>query len=218
MTLYAVERDLSRISFEDFRAAQEKVITLCGRLRRQGKRIRFISSVVDPAQARELCLFGAEGAELVSQVNEACGFAYTRVFPVLDQTPGYVHREMSRRRPWLFRASRAAPPGGEAGREGQEDPIAADAEAIGRWLAQGERLLGRCLRAIRRQHRAEARVRELERDNELLREEMARLGRDMQAMADDREEVLSALRSLAGRVTDATARILRTVRSGGTWG
>ena len=65
MALYVVERDLSDVAPERFRLDQRDIASACIRLKAQGKRIRYISSVVVPGECRGLDLFGAESSDVV---------------------------------------------------------------------------------------------------------------------------------------------------------
>ena len=63
MPLFAVERDLSQVSPEHFRSNLPGLVAACVRLQSVGKKVRYISTAVFPAEARGLCLFGAEELE-----------------------------------------------------------------------------------------------------------------------------------------------------------
>jgi len=87
MPLFAVERDLSQVPPERFRADLAGLVTACNRLQSAGKKVRYISSAVFPAEARGLCLFGAEEPQWVREVNDEARLPFSRIFAVLDLTP-----------------------------------------------------------------------------------------------------------------------------------
>lgn len=210
MALYGVEQDLSRMTVEQYRRIQERLIAECATLRSQGRRIRFISSVLDPGATRGLCLFGAESRELVKQVNEASGLPSARIFQVLDLTPSHIHREMmSRGRP------RPARPGAAlSGARG--DPPSGGPDALrgemSRWITEGQRLVAECLEIMRGKEQLEGRVEALEQDNERLREEVDRFQQDMQLMLAERDELLAAFHALTRRVSESVEQIIQRLR------
>lgn len=209
MALYGVEQDLSRMTLEEYRRAQERMIAECAMLRSQGGRVRFISSVVDPGATRGLCLFGAESRELVKQVNEASGLPSPRIFQVLDLTPSQIPREMSRGRPRPGRPGAAL--SGARGDLPSGGPDTLRGE-IWHWVTEGRRLVAECLEIMRRKEQLEGRVEALEQDNERLREEVDRLQQDMHILIAEREELLAAFHTLAGRASESVAQIIQRLR------
>lgn len=209
MALYAVEQDLSRMTVEQYRRAQEWLMAECAMLRRQGGRIRFISSVLDPAAARGLCLFGAESRELVKQVNEASGLPSPRIFQVLDFTPSHIHREMPRGRPRPARPGVALSGVGGDPPSGGPDMLRGE---IWHWITEGRRLVAECLETMRRKEQFEGRIEALEQDNERLREEVDRLQQDTQILIAERDELLAAFHALAGRVSESLGQIIQRLQ------
>jgi hypothetical protein len=200
VALYAVEHELSRVSVERYCQVRDRLIAECAALRGQGRRVRFISSVLDPSAARAVSLFGSEGRELVEQVNKSGDLPAARIFEVLDLTPGYVRRDMSR--------GRRRPDRGEAG--GDPSASVADRRAeIRQWMTTGTRLVEGCVEAMRRKEQLEGRVETLEQDNERLRAEVDRLQQDTQILIAEREELIASFHALADRVREALGSILR---------
>src|SRR5260370_21904403 len=137
MALFAVERDLSRIPPERFRTELKGLVSACGRWKGAGRQVRYISSGVFPAEARGLCLFGAEQPQWIHEANEAAGLPYSRMFAVLDLTPSGVRRELScGRRPGDGGIDRAAVSKG--GTPGLASPVS---EELARSSAEGRQLL-----------------------------------------------------------------------------
>jgi glutamate 5-kinase len=97
MPLFAVERDLSQMPPERFRTELKSLVSACARLKGAGKQVRYISSAVFPAEARGLCLFGAEQPQWIHEANAAAGLPYSRIFAVLDLTPSGVRRDLASR-------------------------------------------------------------------------------------------------------------------------
>lgn len=204
MPLFAVERDLSHVPPERFRTELKGLVSACARLKGMGKRVRYISSAVFPAEARGLCLFGAEQPQWIREANEAAGLPYSRIFAVLDLTPTGVRRDLScGRRPAEATTGRARErKGGTAGPAGQ-----VSAEIV-RWSDEGRQLLqtlGGWLEEAGAIHdEAEA----LERERATLAEEVRRLGQDNDALRAQRDELQEALQTIASQMTRTADEIL----------
>ena len=87
MAVYMVERDLPGITLEQRGGAQKAAIETSQRFTMAGQPVRYIRSTYVPGEARCLCLFEAENAQRVRDVNEAAQIPYTRVVEALDLTP-----------------------------------------------------------------------------------------------------------------------------------
>jgi muconolactone delta-isomerase len=87
MAVYMVERDLPGITLEQLGGAQKAAIETSRRFTEEGKQVRYIRSTYVPGEARCLCLFEADNAQRVRDVNEAAQIPYTRVVEALDLTP-----------------------------------------------------------------------------------------------------------------------------------
>jgi len=204
MPLFAVERDLSRIPPERFRTELKGLVSACARLKGAGKQVRYISSAVFPAEARGLCLFGAEQPQWIHEANEAAGLPYSRIFAVLDLTPSGVRRELScGRRPGDGGIDRAA--ASKGGTPGLASPVS---EEIARWSDEGRQLLqtlGGWLEAAGSIHdEAEA----LERERTALADEVRRLEEDNDALRAQRDELHEAVQTLASQMTRTADEIL----------
>jgi len=203
MPLFAVERDLSQMPLERFRTELKGLVSACARLKGAGKQVRYISSAVFPAEARGLCLFGAEQPQWIREANEAAGLPYSRIFAMLDLTPSGVRRELScGRRPAEGPERVAATKGGRAG---QASPVS---EEILRWSDEGRQLLqtlGGWLEAAGSIHdEAEA----LERERAALADEVRRLEEDNDALRAQRDELHEAVQTLATQMTRTADEIL----------
>jgi FtsZ-binding cell division protein ZapB len=203
MPLFAVERDLSQLPPERFRTELKGLISACARLKGAGKQVRYISSAVFPAEARGLCLFGAEQPQWIREANEAAGLPYSRIFAVLDLTPSGVRRDLSCGRRPAEGSERGTAASG--GRPGPASPVS---EEIVRWSDEGRQLLqtlGGWLEAAGSiQDEAEA----LERERAALADEVRRLEEDNDALRSQRDELHEAVQTLAGQMTRTADELL----------
>ena len=215
MGLYVVERDLSTIPPEQLRLHQRDVATACIQLKAQGKRIRYISSAVVPADGRTLDLFGAENAELIKEAHASAGVHYARVVEILDFTPSFVQPHTSRSRRSRQRAVGVSRDSVTA--KGIRPTMTThSAPELARWLTDGQRLFGVCLEALESFERLQARNQTLEGENEILREEVARLRQRVDVLQGDRSEMVAAFNDLAGHVTQVVDHILQKSENGET--
>jgi hypothetical protein len=213
MPLFLVERDLSTVPPEQLRLDQREVASICIQLKTQGKHIRYISSAVIPADARTLDLFGAETADLIKEAHLAAGVQYVRVIEILDLTPTFLPRGTSRPRRSLERAVGASPDVPLA--KGSVHAMTENsAPELARWLVDGQRLFGVCLETLEQAGRLQARNQTLESENEMLREEVARLRHRMDVLQADRAEMVAAFNDLAGHVTQVVDHILQKSEDG----
>jgi len=206
MALYVVERDLTDVPPERLRLDQRDVASACIQLKSQGKRIRYMSSAVVPADGRSLDLFGAESDEVVKEAHAAAGVRYTRVVEILDLTPNFVQRGTSRPRRALQRAAAGADNPDNA--KGALHTMTANpAPELTRWLSDGQRLFGVCLETLENFAR-------LQSENDMLREEVARLRHRVDVLQADRVEMVAAFNDLAGHVTQVVDRIIQKSEDG----
>jgi hypothetical protein len=206
MALYVVERDLHDVPPEQLRLDQRDVASACIQLKAQGKRIRYMSSAVVPADGRSLDLFGAESEEVVKEAHAVAGVRYTRVVEILDMTPNFVQRGRSRPRRALQRAAAGADVTGSA--KGAPHTMTANsAPELTRWLSEGQRLFGVCLETLESFAR-------LQSENDMLREEIARLRHRVDVLQTDRAEMVAAFNDLAGHVTQVVDHIIQINEEG----
>ena len=169
MALYMVERDVTGTSPERLRLEQTGLASACIELKLQGKRVRFISSAVIPADGRALDLFGADDTELVREVLVVARVAYSRIVEILDLTPTFIHRDVSRPRRMLRRAVAKGAGGSPTNAaKGVTLTMATDSTSDLTVLADA-RLLRRVPRNGRERGSLQARTRP-RRENEMLRE------------------------------------------------
>lgn len=87
MAVYMVERELPGISMEQLAAAQKAAIKTGEQFTAEGKNVRYIRTTFVPNEARCMCLFEADSAELVKEVNETAQIPFNRIIEALDLTP-----------------------------------------------------------------------------------------------------------------------------------
>lgn len=214
MALYVVERDLKKVPAEKLRLEQRDVASACLQLRSRGKRIRYISSSIVPADDRSVDLFGADSAEVVQEAHHAARIAYARIVEVLDFTPSFVPRRLSRSRHSLHGAIDAPTTCRQKG--ASEAMTEQSAPELARWLEDGQRLSRLCLEALESADRLQARCQTLESENGMLREEVVRLRHKVDVLETERAEMIAAVNDLAGHVTQAVDQILQRSEDGET--
>ena len=82
-----VERELPGVSMEQLAAAQQAAIETGQQFTAEGKNVRYIRTTFVPDEASCMCLFEADNADLVKEVNEAAQIPFTRIVEALDLTP-----------------------------------------------------------------------------------------------------------------------------------
>jgi hypothetical protein len=201
MGLYMVERNVSDISPDRLRLYQRALESACSRIRESGRRVRYINSAVVPLDGRALDLFGAASAEAIKEMHALAQVPYERIVEVLDLTPRFLSPSTSRPR--------------HPAKKGIDDTMndTAPPELV-RWLADGQRFFGLCLEQLGRADQQEAKARTLEAENEMLREEMARLRHKVDMLQTDRSEMVAAFNDLAGHVTQVVDHILQKSEDG----
>jgi hypothetical protein len=201
MALYLVERDLGAVSPDQLRLDQRAVASACNQLNEHGTRVRYINSTVVPTDGRALDLFGAQSPEAGKEVHAVAHVAYLRIVEILDLTPGFLQATTSR--------SRQSP------KKGADDTMTDSAPPeLARWLADGQRFFSLCLELVEKADRLQAKAHTLEAENEMLREEMARLRHRVDMLQTDRSEMVAAFNDLAGHVTQAVDHILQKSENG----
>jgi len=201
MGLYMVERNVSDISPDRFRVHQRALDSACRRLNGLGRRIRYINSSVVPTDGRALDLFGADSAEVIKELHTVAQIPYDRIVEVLDLTPSFLSPTTSRSRP----------PAKKGIDHAMRDSTPPD---LVRWLADGQRFFSLCIEQLERADHLDAKARTLESENEMLREEMARLRHTVDMLQTDRSEMVAAFNDLAGHVTQVVDHILQKSEDG----
>jgi hypothetical protein len=213
MPLFAVERDLSQVPPEDFRSNLPGLVAACARLQVLGKKVRYISSAVFPAEARGLCLFGAEEPHWIQEANDAARIPYSRIYAVLDLTPTGVRRDLSRGR-WPTRVDpvsstspRPAPLNG--------GPPLRVSEDLARWSDEARQLVQVMGGWLEEAARLQAAVGALEGERATLADEVCRLERENEALRAERAELSEAVRTIADHTARTVDELLQRLHGRG---
>jgi hypothetical protein len=209
--LFAVERDLSQVPPEYFRANLPGLVAACARLQSLGRKVRYISTAVFPAEARGFCLFGAEEPRWIHEVNEAARIPYSRIYPMLDLTPTGVRRDLSRGR-WPVRVESAPAPARGATNGGPAyRPTARVAEDLARWSDEARRLIQVMGGLLEEVGHRQVEVEALERERASLADDVKRLGLENEVLHLEREDLSRALQAIAGQTARAMDEILSRI-------
>ena len=87
MNIYIADRDLPGVTLEQLAAAQKAAIETSQRFTEEGKPIRYVRTAWVPSESHVMCMFEAEDAQAVRDVNEAAGIPFTRIVKAMDLTP-----------------------------------------------------------------------------------------------------------------------------------
>jgi hypothetical protein len=87
MAVYMVDRDLPGVTMDQLGAAQKAAIETGQKFTKEGKNVRYIRTTFVPGEAHCMCLFEADNADLVREVNEAAQIPFTRIVEAMDLTP-----------------------------------------------------------------------------------------------------------------------------------
>jgi len=211
MPLFAVERDLSQMPPEHFRSNLPGLVAECARLQGLGRKVRYISSAVFPAEARGLCLFGAEEPKWIQEANEAARLPYSRIFAVLDLTPTGVRRDLSRGR-WPVRADAPTVVSHEVSNGGPPPRTSARVtDEMARWSDEAHQIMQVLGGWLEDAGRLQADVGVLETDRATLAEEVRRLREENDGLRAERDDLTSAVQTLAGQATRTADEVLQRI-------
>ncbi len=87
MAIYMVDRDLPGVTMDQLGAAQKAAIETGKKFTEEGKNVRYVRTTFVPGEAHCMCLFEADNADLVREVNEAAQIPFTRIVEAMDLTP-----------------------------------------------------------------------------------------------------------------------------------
>ena len=87
MQVFMVERSLKGISMEQLGAAQQRAISTAKEMTAQGTPVNYIRSTFVPETGQCMCLFSANDAEQVKQLNQKANIPFDKVVSALDLTP-----------------------------------------------------------------------------------------------------------------------------------
>ena len=87
MSVFMVERELPGISMDQLAGAQKAAIDTSRQFTKEGKPVEYIRSMYVPGDDKAMCLFKAENADTVREVNDTAKIPYKRVVEAMDLTP-----------------------------------------------------------------------------------------------------------------------------------
>lgn len=87
MSVFMVQRSLKGIPMDQLGAAQQRAIATASQMRAGGQPVRYIRSAFVPETGQCMCLFEAQNAEQVAELNNKAGIPYDKVVPALDLSP-----------------------------------------------------------------------------------------------------------------------------------
>jgi hypothetical protein len=90
MAVYMVERNLAGIAMDDLAGAQKAAVAKAQEFAEGGTPVRYIRSVFTPESGRCLCMFEAEKAADVADLNREAQLPFETVTEVLDLPPAAV--------------------------------------------------------------------------------------------------------------------------------
>lgn len=85
--LYLVEHDLRGLSPPQLASVHRALGEAVRRANRRGSQIRYVQRIFIPDEQRCLCLFEADGADLVRHINDTAQFPLARVVAVVSSAP-----------------------------------------------------------------------------------------------------------------------------------
>lgn len=208
MPLFAVERDLSQVPPEHFRSNLRGLVAACARLHGLGKKVRYISSAVFPAEARGFCLFGAEEPQWIQEANEAARLPYSKIFAVLDLTPTGVRRDLSRGRwPALVEVAAAVPREAANGKP-RSRPAGRVADEVARWSDEARQIVQVLGGWLEEAGRLQAEVATLESERAALAEEVRWLREESDGLRAERDDLSTAVQTIAAQTVHTVDELL----------
>jgi hypothetical protein len=211
MPLFAVERDLSQVPPEHFRSNLRGLVAACARLHGLGKKVRYISSAVFPAEARGFCLFGAEEPQWIQEANDAARLPYSRIFAVLDLTPTGVRRDLSRGR-WPAPVDAAVALPREAANGGPPSRVAGRvADDVARWSDEARQIVQVLGGWLEEAGRFQAEVAALESERAALADEVRRLREESDGLRAERDDLSVAVQTIASQTARTVDELLHRI-------
>ena len=87
MAVYMVERSLPGITNEQLAGAQSAAIASAQKATTGGTPVRYIRTTFVPGESKCMCLFEANSADAVREVNQTAGLPFSRIVEAQDLTP-----------------------------------------------------------------------------------------------------------------------------------
>jgi hypothetical protein len=87
MPVYMADRELPGITMDQLADAQRAAIQTSQQFTKEGKPVRYLRSMFVPEEAHCMCLFEADNAQTVREVNEKAGIPFKRIVEAKDLSP-----------------------------------------------------------------------------------------------------------------------------------
>ncbi|MFN2400394.1 MAG: DUF4242 domain-containing protein [Gemmatimonadaceae bacterium] len=87
MPVYMADRELPGVTMAQLADAQRAAIETSKRFTKEGKPVRYLRSTFVPGESHCMCLFEANSADTVREVNEAANIPFKRIVEANDLTP-----------------------------------------------------------------------------------------------------------------------------------
>lgn len=90
MPIFVADIVLPDVTHEQLVATQKEAIEMSRRFTAEGRSVRYVRSIVIPSESHCICLFEAENAKIVQEVNEAAQIPFTRIVEAMELTPNQI--------------------------------------------------------------------------------------------------------------------------------
>jgi muconolactone delta-isomerase len=87
MPVYMADRELPGVTLAQLADAQRAAIATSREFTARGKRIRYLRSMYVPSEWHCMCLFEADDADTVRELNETAGIPFNRIVVAVDLSP-----------------------------------------------------------------------------------------------------------------------------------
>jgi hypothetical protein len=92
VALFLVFRDLPGVTRDQYAAAQRSTADAAGRISAAGREVTYQGGFFLPSAARAICIFDAETAADVTEVNKLAGVPATSIVEAIDLRDTIGHR------------------------------------------------------------------------------------------------------------------------------
>ncbi len=84
VAMFLVLRDLPGVTRDQYAAAQEAISDTAQRATPAGREVRYLGGYFLPVPGRAVCVFGAESASDVADVNQRAGVSFTEILEAVE--------------------------------------------------------------------------------------------------------------------------------------
>ena len=86
--MFLVLRDLPGVTRDHYSAAQDAIAAAAERASPAGREVRYLGGFFLPGSGRAVCVFGAESASDVADVNQGAGVSFSEVLEAVELRRG----------------------------------------------------------------------------------------------------------------------------------